>query len=91
MIDAYLTSVELSDDILLGMLVNLDARVEYVVSHEWTTIRAVRLVEEVRRLRRSAEECGRELAAALGEVERLKGLFLTGKTAGPDSKPWSGV
>ncbi len=91
MIDAYATSVELSDDILLAMLTNLDARLEYVVSHEWTTIRAMRLVEEVRRLRQSAEQQGRDLAAALGEVERLKGLFLTGKTAGPESKPWSGV
>ncbi len=79
MIDAYLTSVELSDDILLAMLTNLDARLEYVVSHEWTTIRAMRLVEEVRRLRRQSEQQGRELAEALGEVERLKALWLTGK------------
>ncbi len=91
MIDAYATSVELSDDILLGMLTNLDARREYVEGPEWTVVRAMRLVEEVRRLRRSAEQQGRDLAAALGEIERLKVLFLTGKTVGPDSKPWGDV
>ncbi len=70
MIPVYENSVELSDAILAEMLLGIDARLEYVDSHAWTTVRCLRLVEEVRRLRRALSEDARRLRRALSEDAR---------------------
>ncbi len=83
MIPAYETSVELSGDILAEMLLGVDARLEYVDSHAWTTVRCLRLVEEVRRLRRAASEDARrirDLEKRIADMELLRLEFVEGRT-----------